>query len=392
MENIVIINGKRTPFGKFGGPLRDIPAVELGGLVIREVMKGLSISDEEVDAVIMGHCLPGEGLSPARQAVLAAGLPVDTNALTADRACCSALTAIGLGVQMIQMGQAKIVIAGGMENMSRTPYLIPKARWGARLGDFVVRDELVIRNPYLNEPMAKYAGEVAVENGVDRGEQDEWALFSHMRWAAAHSEEKFKEELIPVKTNGVKGNLEYDEHPRPDTNLEKLSKLKPVYESPTVTAGNASGICDGATATLLMTEDDARKRGLSPLGRVLAYCPICGEPRQSPLLPASAIKRVLSQAGLFLEDMKLIEINEAFASMPLVSSLVLGDFDRRKTEKIRERLNVNGGAIAIGHPIGATGARLTMTSLYEMRRRGGGYCVIAICGAMGQTDAMVLEV
>jgi acetyl-CoA C-acetyltransferase len=196
------MNGKRTPFGKFGGSLRDIPAVELGGLVIREVMKGLSISDEEVDAVIMGHCLPGEGLSPARQAVLAAGLPVDTNALTADRACCSALTAIGLGVQMIQMGQAKIVIAGGMENMSRTPYLIPKARWGARLGDFVVRDELVIRNPYLNEPMAKYAGEVAVENGVDRGEQDEWALSSHMRWAAAYSEEKFKEELIPVKTNG----------------------------------------------------------------------------------------------------------------------------------------------------------------------------------------------
>jgi acetyl-CoA C-acetyltransferase len=391
-DSIVIVDGKRTPFGRFGGSLKEISAVELGARAIRGILDGLPIQGDEIDAVVMGQCLPGEGLSPARQVVLAAGLTVGTNALTADRACCSALTAIGLGAQMIQTGHASVVAAGGMENMSRTPYLLSQARWGARLGDFVVRDELVIRNPYLNQPMAQYAGEVAVENGVGREDQDEWALRSHMRWAAARSEGRLEDELIAVVTNGPEQKLEWDEHPRPNTNLEKLTKLKPVYKSPTVTAGNASGICDGAAATLLMTEQDAKERGLVPLGKIIAYRPICGEPRQSPLLPAVALQQALAQTGLTLDDMELIEINEAFASMPLVSSLVLGDSDRQRTEKIRDRLNVNGGAIAIGHPIGATGARLAMTVLYEMRRRGGGYCAVSICGAIGQADAMILQV
>jgi acetyl-CoA C-acetyltransferase len=282
-----------------------------------------------------------------------------------------------------------------MENMSRTPYLIPQMRWGARLGDLTIRDELVIRNAYLDMPMAKYAGEVAVEKGVDRREQDEWALRSHKRWGEAQVKNKFNDELFPVKIPSSKGeklSLTHDEHPRPDTTLEKLSGLRPVYESPTVTAGNASGISDGATATVLMTGDEAKKRGILPLGKIIAYFPVCGEPRESPILPAVAINKVLDHADLTLEDMKLIEINEAFAAMPLVSSLVLSDFDRRKAGKIRDKLNVNGGAIAIGHPIGATGARLLMHMLYELRRRGGGQGVIAICGAIGQVDAVVVEV
>jgi acetyl-CoA C-acetyltransferase len=395
LGEIVVVDGKRTPFGRFGGSLRDIPSVELGGIIIQRVIEDLPIDGGEIDGVIMGLCLPGVGLSPARQAVLAAKLPVDVNAFTVDRACCSALTAVGMGMQLILRSQASIIIAGGMENMSRTPYLIPQMRWGARLGDFTVRDELVIRNAYLDMPMAKYAGEVAVEKGVERKEQDEWALRSHQRWTEAQAKGKFNEELVSVKIPSMKGEkqlLTHDEHPRPDATIEKLSLLKPVYESPTVTAGNASAISDGATATVLMERKEAQKRGIFPIGKIVAYVPICGEPRESPVLPAVAIRKVLNQADLALEDMKRIEINEAFAAMPLVSSLVLADFDIRRAEKIREKLNVNGGAIAIGHPIGATGARLLMHMLYELRRQGGGYGVIAICGAIGQADAAIVEV
>jgi len=253
----------------------------------------------------------------------------------------------------------------------------------------------VIRNAFLDMPMARYAGEVALEKGVDRREQDEWALRSHRNWAAAQEKGHFDEERFPVAIPSSRKEpalLEKDEHPRPDATLEKLASLEPVYGSPTVTAGNASGIADGAAVTLLMRRDEALERGIQPLGRIVAYAPVCGEPRESPLLPAVAIGKVLHQAGLPLEEMALIEINEAFAAMPLVSTLVLSDFDRGKAESLRSRVNVNGGAIAIGHPIGATGARLLMNLLYELRRRGGGYGVVSICGAIGQADAAIVEV
>jgi len=395
LDEVVIVNGKRTPFGRFGGSLRDISSVELGGLILQSLLQGFPVEAGEIDSVLLGLCLPGVGLSPARQAVLAAKFPVDTNAFTVDRACCSAITAVGIGRQLILGGEASVIMAGGMENMSRTPYLIPQMRWGARLGDFTVRDELVIRNAYLDMPMAKYAGEVAIEKGVDRKEQDEWALRSHQRWGEAQRKRRFDEELIAVEIPSSKKEktlLQWDEHPRPDTTLEKLSALKPVYESPTVTAGNASGIADGATAVLLMKKEEARRRGIQPMGKMIDHISICGEPRETPLLPAVAIQKILSRTDLALEEMKLIEINEAFAAMPLVSSLVLADFDRKKAEKIRERLNVNGGAIAIGHPIGATGARLLMHMIYELRRQGGGYGIVSICGAIGQSDAAIVEV
>lgn len=393
-REVVIVDGKRTPFGNFGGALRDVPAVELGGKVIQAVMDGKHLEASELDMVIMGICLPGSGMSPGRQAVLAAGLPVTLSALTVDRACCSAMSAMGLGYEFIRNGTMEAVIAGGMENMSRTPYLVPQMRWGQRLGDFVVEDELVIRNPYLRAPMAQYAGEVALEYGVTREEQDSWALRSHQCWTDANRAGKFAEEIVPMKVAQPKGGeitFSTDEHPRPNTSLEQLARLKTVYGSPTVTAGNASGICDGATATLLMSLEAAERRGLRPLARIVSYTAICGEPRQTPALPAEAIRRALAQAGLGLKDMALIEINEAFAAMPLVSSLVLAEGDPEEVQQIRARLNVNGGAIAIGHPIGATGARLVMTLAYELRRRRERYGVAGICGAVGQADAMVIE-
>lgn len=397
MAEIVLVAGKRTPFGKFGGSLINIPAVELGAHVLNVVMSEVpQLRNDEIDYVHLGLCLPGSGLSPARQAALAAGWPVTTNGMTIDRACCSGLTAVGMAVRDIRMGVARAVVAGGMENMSRTPYLIPQVRWGNRLGDVTVTDDLVIRNPYVGggAPMAQYVGETALANGVGREEQDVWALRSNQYWAAACDAGRFGPEIAPIEVtvkDGVK-LFEVDEHPRRDGSLEKLARLKPVYGSPTVTAGNASGIADGAAALLVCSSEIAKERGMATLATVVGYTSLCGEPRESALLPGVLIRRLLGKLDLSLDDMLLIEINEAFAAMPLVSSLVLADFDRPKAEKIREKINVNGGAVAIGHPLGATGGRVTLTLANELRRRGGGYGIVAICGSMGQVDAAVLRV
>lgn len=393
MEEVVIVKGIRTPFGNFGGALKDIPAVELGGKVIRTLLNDMPVNDDEIDLVLMGLCLPGSGLSPVRQSAIAAGMPLETNALTVERACCSSLQAIGMGFEQISSGYAKVIIAGGMENMSQTPYLIPQMRWGQRLGDFTVYDDLVIRNAYLKAPMAQYAGEVALEWGVDRQELDKYALRSNLMWAEADKQGLFKDELISVEVKGKKGTVifERDEHPRPDTTLEKLASLKVVYGSPTITSGNASALSDGAAATLLMSRSEAEARGIKPLARIIDHMPVSGEPRTSPVIPGIAIKKILAKNGFTLDDMKLIEINEAFASMPLVSSLYLADKDWEKAAIIRERMNVRGGAISIGHPLGATGARVVMTLVHELRRRGERYGIAAICGAIGQGNVMIVE-
>lgn len=393
-KEVFLVDGKRTPFGNFGGSLKSIPTVELGVLSVKAVLKDKPITPEEVDMIIMGIGLPGSGLSPGRQVVLAAELPMATGALTVDRACCSAMTAMGLGFNYIKSQTAKVVVAGGMENMSRTPYLVPQMRWGQRLGDFEVRDELVIRNPYLKAPMARYAGEVALEYGVSREEQDAYALRSNLLWLEAHKANKFKDEIFPVTiTDRKKGDIIFDtdEHPRPDSSLEKLARLKTVYGSPTVTAGNASGLCDGSAASLLVSQDFLEEKKLVPLARVLSHVAVCGDPRQTPALPAEAIRQALELADLTLEDMAVIEVNEAFASMPLVSSLVLGNRDPKKVKDVRDRLNLKGGAISIGHPIGASGARIVMTLAYELLAQGARYGVASVCGAVGQADAMVIE-
>ncbi|MEW6673908.1 MAG: thiolase family protein [Thermodesulfobacteriota bacterium] len=393
MEEVVLVKGVRTPFGNFGGALKDVPAVELAAKAIRAVLDEMPVMDEEIDFVIMGQVLPGSGQSAARQAVIAAGLPIGMNALTVERACCSAMHAVGISFENISSGRAKIMIAGGMENMSQTPYLVRQMRWGQRLGDITVEDELVIRNPYVKAPMAQYAGEVALEWGVERLELDEWAVRSNLTWVDADKKGLFKDEIIPVKVENKKGTVvfERDEHPRPDSSVEKLAKLKVVYGSPTITAGNASAISDGSTATMLMSRREADARGIKPLARIIDHMAVSGEPRNSPVIPGVAIQRILAKNGLTLDDMKLIEINEAFASMPTVSTLYLADKDRRKAEKIREKVNVKGGAISIGHPIGATGGRVIMTLAYELRRRGERYGVASICGAIGQANVVLLE-
>ena len=393
MEEVVIVKGVRTPIGNFGGTLKDIPAVELGGMVIRSVLNEMPVDDKEIEFVIMGHCLPGSGLSSARQAAIASGLPLELNALTVERACCSSMHAIGMAFDQISSGQAKIIIAGGMENMSSTPYLLPQMRWGQRLGDFMVYDDLVIRNAYLKAPMAQYAGEVALEWGVDRLELDKYALRSNFMWAEADKQGFFKDELMSVEVQGKKGVVMFDrdEHPRPDSSLEKLAKLKVIYGSPTITSGNASALSDGAAATLVMSRSEAEARGIKPLARIIDHMAVSGEPRNSPVIPGISINKILARNGFTLDDMKVIEVNEAFASMPLVSSLYLADKDWEKAAIIRERMNVKGGAISIGHPLGATGARVVMSLVHELRRRGERYGVAAICGAIGQGNVMLIE-
>ncbi len=395
MKKVVVCAAKRTPFGKFGGSLVQTGAIELGALVINRVLGEVpQVETSDVDEVILGNCLPGNGLSPARQCVLAAGWPLTTNALTLDRACCSALTSIGLSYQHILGGFARIAVAGGTENMSRTPYLIPQMRWGQRLGDFTVEDDLVIRNPYVGAPMAKYVGEFALERSITRKDLDAWALRSHRRWADAQSQGKFSREVMALTVPGKAGECEFttDECPRVNSSLERLACLRTVYGSPLITAGNASAIADGASAVMLMGDEVASERRVPVLATIVDYLMFCGEPRESAVLPGVAIGNILRRLKLPLEKVKLIEINEAFAAMPLVSSQVLGDCDADRVERIREIVNVNGGAVAIGHPLGATGARLLMTLIYELHRRGGGYGVAAICGAAGQVDVAVVEV
>ncbi len=392
MNDVVIVNAKRTPFGNFGGSLMNITNVQLGSMAVKETLKDYAKA-EDIDQLIFGIVEPGSGLSPVRQVICDAGWPINTNAICVERACCSSMSAIGLGYERIMAGRARIIMAGGAENMSSTPYMIPQIRWGARLGDFTVRDELVIRNPYLNAPMALYAGQVGEEWGEGREQQDEWGVRSNLLAIKAQEEGLYADEIFPVEIKQKKGSflMEKDEHPRADASVEKLAKLKPVYGSPTVTGGNASALSDGASAMLLMEASEAEKRGLKPLARIVDWVSACSEPRNSPLLPAIASRSLLEKNNLKLNQMEVIEINEAFASMPLVSTRALCDNDYEAAKKLRERLNVKGGAIAIGHPLGASGARITMTMMYELRRRKGKYGLAAICGAIGQGDAIILE-
>lgn len=392
MENVVIVNGKRTPFGKFGGSLKSFSAVDLGAMAVKHVLDGMC-DGADLDQMIFANVQTNAGISPIRQTVAASGLPITLDALSVERACCSSMTAAGLAFEKISSGRGRIILVGGQESLSNVSYLVPDLRWGKRHGDIVLQDPLIIRNPYLHAPMAQYAGEVAVEWGVGREMQDEYAVMSHHRAAAAQEKGYFKDEIFDVEVKGKKGSfiLDHDENVRPDTSMEKVSKMTPVLGSPTVTAANASSNVDGASALLIMAESEARARGLKPLARIVAQKSFCGEPRNSPVTPALAARQLMSSVGMTLDQFALLEINEAFASMPLVSSVALCDKDFKKAEKLREIINVNGGGISIGHPVGATGARLIMTMVYELRSRHEQYGLCCICGAIGQGDAIILE-
>jgi acetyl-CoA C-acetyltransferase len=401
-NNVVVVSAVRTPFGKFGGNLKDIPSIELGAMVIREALRRVNVRGEEIEETYYGVAVPGEvGLEtdvPARQATLKAGMPPDSVSITLDRACCSSMAAVRLGFRAIRSGEIDIALGVGAENMSRTPLIVPpEIRWGKRLGNIELWDGLYGLGYKGFNPVSVDAGEVALEYGITREDQDRWAYQSQMKYAKAFAEGKFRmgEELMRVEIPQRKGPpivLEKDEFPKPDTTLEKLSKLPLVYGSPTVTAGNAPGLDTGASAVLMMSEKKARERGLKPLARILSMVANATTPRLIAAIPGFNIQKALEKARVTLDQVDLIEVNEAFAAMPLVSAKILSDGDPEKMKSLLEKTNVNGGAIAIGHPVGASGARILMTLIYELRRRGGGIGVASICGGLAQGDGAVVQV
>jgi len=401
-NDVVVVSAVRTPFGKFGGTLKDVPSIDLGAMVIREVLQRAKVRGEEVEETYYGVAVPGEvGLEtdvPARQATLKAGLPGDSVSITLDRACCSSMAAVRLGYRAIKAGEIEIALGVGAENMSRTPLVVPPyVRWGSRLGSIELWDGLFGLGYKGFNPVSVDTGEVALEYGISREDQDRWAYGSQMKYAKAFSAGKFVlgEELMRVEIPQGKRPpiiLEQDEFPKPDTTLEKLSRLPLVYGSPTVTAGNAPGLDTGASAILIMSEKKAREKGLKPLARIVSMIATATTPRLIAAIPGFTIQRVLEKAGMSLDQIDLIEVNEAFAAMPLVSAKILSNGDPEKMKSILEKTNVNGGAIAIGHPVGASGARILLTMIYELRRRGGGIGVASICGGLAQGEGAIVQV
>jgi len=388
----VIVSACRTPFGAFGGRLRDLPATDLGSIVIRRSLERAGIPGSSVDYVLMGMVVQsGAGQIPSRQASLKAGLPPSVPSDTINKVCASSLRAVNMADMMIRSKHATVVVAGGMENMSRVPYYLPQVRWGARLGnsqavDGVVYDGLTC--PFYDRHMGAHGDFIARKYGISREEQDRWAHSSQMKYVRAREAGFFKSEIEPVLIRDKKGNetqFSEDEHPRPDTTLEKLANLRPVFSPDgTVTAGNAPGINDGAAALVLMDEVEAERQSLSPLARIVSTGAVSAEPAELGIVPALSAEQALKKAGLTWDDIAAVEINEAFAAVTLCSIKVAG-IDPGK-------VNVNGGAIAIGHPIGASGARILMTLIYELRNRGGGLGLACICSGAAQGEATLVEV
>ena len=390
MERAVVLGAARTPFGKFGGALSPLGAPELGGVAIREAIDRSGIEDDDIQHSIFGIVVQaGVGQIPSRQANFHAGLPFSLTTETLNQVCASGLRSATLAETLIRAGDYEVVLAGGMESMSNAPYLLPKARWGIRMGDAPALDAMMhdgLLDAFEHVNMIRFGTEGARKVGISREEQDEWALRSHERAAAATDEGRLAEEIVAVKVPGKKGQTTYveaDEPIRRDTTLEKLAALKPIDENGTVTAGNAPGVTDGAGALVLSGESFAEKRGLEPLGTFAAHTKVAEEPPNLLTVPGNAGKLALEKAGWSADDLELVEINEAFAGVAIYSTRILGvDPDI---------VNVNGGALALGHPIGASGARILTTLLYELRRRGGGKGLAAICSGGGQGDAVLVE-
>lgn len=386
----VIVSAARTPVGKFGGALKSLGATQLGAIAIKEAVRRSGLGPEAFDLAIMGQVLQaGCGQIPSRQATLKAGLPESLPSETLNKVCASSFRAVTLADALIRAGDAKTVIAGGMESMSNVPYAVPGMRWGQRMFNAEMLDLMVKDGLWCaayDRHMAVHGGTLAREYGVSRAEQDEWALRSQMLAAEAMQAGRLKDEIVPVTISGKKGDtvVDTDEAPRPETTLAGLAKL-PALFSPdnTVTAGNAPGTNDGAGALVVMCEQEAAARGLKPLASIVGSAMVSEEPSRIASAPGNAIVKLLQKTGLAAADIDLFEINEAFAAVALVSSGIVGCE--------RERVNVNGGAVAFGHPIGASGARIIMTLAYEMRRRKARYGVAAICSGAAQGDAILLR-
>lgn len=394
-REVVIVSAARTPFDKFGGLMKDMNTVELAALATKEVMSRINLNPKDVEEYYLGINMPTQNRSIARQAALSAGIPEERNALTVDRACCSSFSAIAMGYRAIALGEAEVAIGGGSENMSNVPYFINDLRWGKRLGDVVLKDIMIVSCPYTGEPRAVQAGKGAVEYNISREEQDEWAYESHQKYAKAEAAGKFNNEIFPITIVGKKGKntiIDKDQSPRPETTLESLRALKTVYNSPTVTAGNAPGMSTGAAMVVLMSREEAEKRGLKPLATIVSHAQASGHPHSITSIPGVTALKALKKADMTVEQIDVMEINEAFAVMPLLSSQIMAEGDDSKINAIRAKTNVNGGSIAIGHPTGATAARIVMTLCYELKRRGGGYGLATICGGIGEGECMVLKV
>jgi len=391
--DIAIVNGARTPMGRYCGKLRDFTAQELAAVAAKEAMQRSGVEPGEIEHVVVGNAqqTSSDAIYGARHVALKAGVPIEVPALTVNRLCGSGMQAIVTAAQMIQLGEAKIALAGGMESMSQAPHVIRGMRWGVGFGEGKLEDSLYVAltDSYCNMPMAVTAEVYADQQGVTREEQDEFALVSQQRADAAYKAGRIQEELTPVPLRSRRGEptgemFSEDDHRRPETTMESLAKLKPAFsKNGTVTAGNASGIVDGGAAVVVMALDEAQNRGLKPMGRIVSWGIAGVDPKIMGSGPVPATKIALKRAGLTLDDMDVIELNEAFAAQALSVVKELGIN--------REKLNVNGGAIALGHPLGATGTRIVLTTLYELRRRKGKYGLATACIGGGQGIAMIVE-
>jgi acetyl-CoA C-acetyltransferase len=378
----VIVSAVRTPFGKLGGALAKHEATELGSIVIRAALERAGLEPAEVEYAIMGQVLQaGAGQAPARQAAIGAGIPQEVGADTINKVCASSIRAVEIADQMIRAGDHEVIVTGGMESMSNAPYLLKRARFGYRLGHGDLLDSMVfdgLTSTFDELHMVQQASKVSRELGISREDQDAWALRSHERAVRAIDEGRFADEIVPV------GNFAVDEGPRRDTSLEKLAALKPVFDPEgTTTAGNAPGVNDGAGCVIVTSEEFAKRRGLPILATIVSQGYVADDFAYLARTPAKAGAIALEKGGKNIDDVERVELNEAFSSVVLNSAKMLGADP--------ERVNVNGGAVALGHPIGASGARILSTMVHELRRNGGGLGLAAICSGGGQGDALLIE-
>jgi acetyl-CoA C-acetyltransferase len=391
VKRSVIVSAVRTPVGKFGASLRSQSAVDLGAVVIREAVARAAIRARDVEWVVMGHVLQaGTGQITARQAAIAAGIPQEVPAITINNVCLSSLTAFGFADQMIRAGELETVVAGGMESMTNAPYVLPKMRWGPRMGDGHVVDAMIhdgLWSTFTGQHMGESSDEVNAILDISRDDQDAWAARSHRRAAAARESGRFADEIVGVEIDRRADSgsvVERDECIRPDTTPEALAKLAPAFTANgTITAGNASQLADGAAAVVVMSADRADALGLQPLAEIVSHAMCADRFAYLHTVPATALRKALKKAGWGVDDLGLLEINEAFASVAVHADRMLGASE--------EIVNVNGGSVALGHALGSTGARMAVTLVHEMRRRGLDYGAAALCGGGGQGYALAVS-
>ncbi len=389
MEEVYIVDATRTPWGKFGGALKEHSAADLGALLIRTLVARNAFEASEVENVILGQVLQaGAGQLPSRQALIDGGLPVTTPSTLVNKVCGSGMRAVVMAAQQIRLGEASLVVAGGMESMSNVPYYDTHTRWGARMGNKTLVDGMVYDGLWCafdDVHMANQADDMSAKREVSRLEMDEWSVRSQKRWGAAFQAGHFEQEITPVPNKRDPNHvaLAKDEGPHPNSTVERLGRISPVWGTKAITAGNAPGVTDGAAMLILAGQDRALAAAERPLARIVAWSEAATRPAEYPVASAHAIRKLLAKAGLGIEDISVIEVNEAFACVPLICGQELNWDD--------DRVNRWGGSVAIGHPIGASGARLVMTAAYQLKESGGRFAIAAICSGTGQGDAVLLE-